>query len=377
MIRLTIVVAGLMAGCNVAPDSNPDAADPSAGTLADILQPIQSREALPALAGAVWRGNSMIASGVAGVRKLGDLTPATVDDEWHLGSDGKAMTATLLGIYVDRHRVSFDDTLGTLFAGETIAPGYSQVTLLQLLQHIGGSPAEFPADIWAQMLRDGNSPTARMTAVRALLARGPAQAPGTFVYSNAGYVIAGAALERVVGNTWEQMMRADLFAPLGMTSCGFGAPGDANAIDEPWGHQLVNGGLVPVSPATPTSDNPPSMGPAGSVHCSLADWGRFFTVHLAGARGEPTSLVSSSTMTQLQTPPTGSDYACGWIIDDTQPWAGGIALTHGGSNTLWYADLWLAPAKNLAFAVVTNDGSDGVGDIANTAVLSLIEKYAN
>ena len=62
-----------------------------------------------------------------------------------------------------------------------------------------------------------------------------------------------------------------------------------------------------------------------------------------------------STFKAVQTPPPGLDYAGGWIAVQ-RTWAGGRALNHSGSNTLWFATVWLAPARNLAFIVATNEG---------------------
>ena len=338
---------------------------------------------LPAIGAAVWKGGDLVAIGVSGVRKAGDSTPVTIHDEWHLGSDTKAMTATLIGLYVDRGKLRFEDTIESIFTGETIDPGYAKVTIEQLLQHRGGAPYPTPADLWAQMSADGSAPDARIKAVRTLLSRPPAQAPGTYLYSNDGYMIAGAALERVVGLSWEQIMQRDLFTPLQMGSCGFGAPGTAGRVDEPWGHQLLSDGqtLIPVSPG-PQGDFPPALGPSDTVHCSLADWGKFLALPLAGARGEPT-MVSPATMTRLQTPPVGGTYpdegkypfayADGWILQSL-PWTCGAMLTHSGSNTYWYATALLAPAKNVAVAVVTNQGDAGAA--VRSVFRPLIEMYA-
>lgn len=342
--------------------------------LAAVLEPVRAGAELPALAGAVWRGPALVALGASGVRKLGDDTAVTAADRWHLGSDTKAMTATLIGIHVDRGDIRFEDTIADLFAGETIDAGYRDVTVEQLLQHRGGAPGDIPADIWAEMWQDGSAPGARAKAVLAMLARAPAQAPGTFVYANAGYMIAGAALERKLGASWEELMRRELFEPLGMSSCGFGAPGTAAALDQPWGHSIGDGGTpVPVAPG-PEADNPPSLGPAGTVHCSLADWGKFLAVHLAGARQETTALLSGATVARLHTPPAGGDYAAGWLVVE-RSWAGGLALTHSGSNTLWFATTWLAPANDMMYAVVTNRGDDDASTAVDSAFAPLIEAY--
>src|SRR5262249_19245641 len=210
------------------------------------------------------------------------------------------------------------------------------VTVLDLLRHIGGVPEGIPDAIANQMVIDGKSPEARINAARAILALPPGQAHGTFAYSNGGYIIAGAALERLTGATWEAMMQNDVFAPLSMTSCGFGPPGTPGAVDQPWGHGTLNpgGAFTAYDPGDIGADNPPALGPAGTVHCSLADWGKFLSLHLAGARGVATGLVTPATMRTLQTPPPGGDYACGWGVVD-RAWAGGAALARRGGNTRW------------------------------------------
>jgi CubicO group peptidase (beta-lactamase class C family) len=363
-------------GAQAIPDGPRAAPDAGIADLASTLEPFRAAAGAPAMAAAVFHGGTLLAVGATGVRKLGAATSATSADLWHLGSDTKAMTATLIGIYVDGGTLHFSDTIATLFAGETIDPGYQGVTLDELLQHRGGLPGDIPPDIWAQMWADGASPDARIKAVRALLARPPAQAPGTFVYANAGYIVAGAALERATGDTWEHLISTRLWAPLGMTSCGFGAPGSAGQVDQPWGHVTnADGSLTPMDPGAAGSDNPPSLGPAGTAHCSLADWGKFLALHVAGARGEATTLIKTATLTHLQTPPAGGDYACGWIVT-SRPWAGGTALTHTGSNTLWYATAWLAPAKDLAFVVASNCASPAAAKQVDLAFGPLIQTYA-
>ncbi len=376
---LGVFLLALAVGCPPSGNSG----GPSTRTVDDLsatLEPFRADAGLPALAGAVFRGGTLVALGATGVRKLGDVTKVTTADLFHLGSDTKAMTATLVGLYVDRGRLSFSDTVAALFPGATIDPGYAAVTLDQLLQHRGGLPANIPPDIWAQMWSDGNRPDALSRAVLALLSRPPAQAPGTFVYANAGYMVAGAALERTVGDSWQQLISSQLWGPLGMASCGFGAPGTPGQVDQPWGHQTnADGSLTPLDPGNPSSDNPPALGPAGTVHCSLSDWGKFLALHLAGARGEPTALVTTATLQHLHTPPPGGNYACGWGVY-SRSWAGGpagTALTHSGSNTLWYATAWLAPAKNLAFVTATNCASPAAATQVDAAFGPLISKYAH
>ena len=349
------------------------------GDLDDALEKIRAEHALPALVGAVYEGRTLIAEGVAGVRKSGDPTRATVDDEWHLGSDTKAMTATLFARYVEDGTIAWTTTVRQAFPDDwTIDPAYHDVTMKMLLSHRGGAPGDVPKDVWAAMWKQPfDSVGQRRAAVKAMLARPPAQSPGTFTYANAGYMIVGAALERATGKSWEEMMRARIFDPLQMTSCGFGAPGSAGgAIDEPWGHEVGAGGALKPDEPGPEADNPPSLGPAGTVHCAIADWAKFLFVHLAGARDEPTPLsdLSKETMHTLQTPWPGGDYALGWAVAE-RPWAKGRVLTHSGSNTVWFATVWIAPKTNHIFVAATNRGDDAAAKGVDAAFGPMIDGY--
>jgi CubicO group peptidase (beta-lactamase class C family) len=48
---------------------------------------------------------------------------------------------------------------------------------------------------------------------------------GEFFYSNTGFIVAAAIAEKITGRTWHELMREELFEPLGMHETGFMAPG--------------------------------------------------------------------------------------------------------------------------------------------------------
>src|SRR6476646_4239511 len=88
-----------------------DAVAPSVANVASELETIRAKYKLPALAALALRGDTIVAEGHVGVRKLGTDTAITRDDRFHLGSDTKAMTATLFGLAVDQGRVTWTTTL--------------------------------------------------------------------------------------------------------------------------------------------------------------------------------------------------------------------------------------------------------------------------
>jgi CubicO group peptidase (beta-lactamase class C family) len=264
------------------------------------------------------------------------------------------MTAMLTARLVERGLLTWDSTLPALLPGVSMNAAYSAVTPIELLSHRAGLFGDLLShpDLWDPLWQPGDLLVQRAWFAAGALALAPEQPVGTYTYSNAGYMVMGAALEARTGRTWEELLQTEVFDPLGATSCGFGMPAAPGVLDEPWGHRNSGGTWVPV-PSGPGDDNPPPMGPAGTVHCSLVDWARIASANVAGARGDQRYL-STASWTRLHTV-IGDDYALGWIAVD-RSWAGGRALTHSGTNTMNYATVWAAPAIDRSFLVVANRG---------------------
>ena len=183
----------------------------------------------------------------------------------------------------------------------------------------------------------------RLRAVREELAKKPQSTPGSkYAYSNLGYIIAGAVVEKITGQSWERAIADEVFEPLQMKSAGFGGTGTPGQIDQPWPH--TDDGK-PTAENGPDMDNPPVMGPAGRIHCSIQDWAKFVQDQLRGARGEP-ALLKPESYQKLQTPPFGGDYALGWIVVQ-RGWGGGKVSQSRGDNTMNFANVWVAPHATL------------------------------
>lgn len=321
-VVLTLSTCGRLAGAA-------DPVCPVAGDQAvtDALKPIQQKHHLPALAGAIVTSKGLEVGGVVGVRKSGTGIPASLDDRWHLGSDTKAMTATLVGSLVEQGLLKWNTTAADVFPDLASAfdPAMKNVTVLHLLSHGAGLPANLSAP-WFKAGGDGSPQKQRLEVLKQALSQKPEFTPGSkFQYSNLGYVIVGAMVEKVTGISWEEAIQGRVFKPLEMTTAGFGGTGTPGQIDQPWGHQ--DGGR-PVAANGPAADNPPVLGPAGRVHCTIQDWAKFVADQLRGARGRP-ALLKTSTYQALHTPPFGGDYGLGWIVVK-RDWGGGTVFNHAG-----------------------------------------------
>ena len=125
------------------------AADPLPDVAA-ILQPILRESNLPSLAAAVVVGEEIRGVGAVGVRKVGNRTAVTEDDKYHIGSCTKMFTATLAAVLVEDGLLTWQTTIGDVLGDKVkdIHAGYENVTLEQLLAHVGGLPENAPTVIW-------------------------------------------------------------------------------------------------------------------------------------------------------------------------------------------------------------------------------------
>lgn len=362
----------------------PASAPATQPALAAALEEIRARHKLPALAALAIEGDRIVESAAVGVRKIGSPEAVTIGDRFHLGSCTKAMTATLIAMLVEEGKLNWDTTLADALPDlrDAMQPEYRTATIRQLLAHRAGLPGDMLANGVFMKMRAGTDPPREIRAgVLPDILNTPAIGkPGEeFEYANSGYVVAGAIIERLAGRPWEEVMRTRLFEPLGMTSAGFGPPGTAGRIDEPYGHVPRGEGAAGVKPGR-NADNPPALGPAGTVHASLPDWAKFVALHLKGDRGEPTPILKPESFRALHTPAAGETYVGGWGTG-TRPWAkaaaegAGRVLTHSGSNTMWFCTVWIAPERNIAVMAATNRAGPPAEQGVDEAVRLLVERY--
>jgi CubicO group peptidase (beta-lactamase class C family) len=335
------------------------------------LEAIRQKHHLPALTALRFTPDGVAEQVTVGVRKAGTSVAATDGDLWHLGSDTKMMTAALAGTFVAEGKLAWDAPVVSYFPelAEKVPPAMREITVAQVLRHRAGLKDNLD---WRTFQPHGGEPesyiAARRAAVEQALAN-PAYPVGAFHYSNTDYVVVGAILEKLSGQPWEKLMRERIFTPLGMASAGFGGTGTSGQIDQPWPHAPSG---QPVAQNGPKTDNPEVMGPAGTVHCTAADWAKFLADQLKGGMGQA-ALLPPEVYRAIQTPPPGGDYAFG-LMAVPRPWAGGTALTHNGSNTMNFATAWLAPQRGFGVLACANEGGDEASAACDEAISLLIRR---
>jgi CubicO group peptidase (beta-lactamase class C family) len=288
------------------------------------------------------------------------------------------MTATLVVQLAREGLFSLDAPLSDpkfagLFEGK-LSPEYQGIRLSDLLSHRSGITGEsWPRGVsFVELHRLPGGGREQRAAYLGMILKEPLEyvTGKEFRYSNRNYAILGAIAEHVANKPWEELIRERIFAPLGMTSAGFGAMGTAGKIDQPWQHRAGARDPFPIQPG-PLADNPAVIGPGGTVHASIGDWGKFISAHLRGEKGPLVLNLKPSDYLLMHAKPKEGDYAFGWIHAE-RPWGGGDVLNHAGSNTMNYAVVWMAPRRDFAVLAATNYGGDeaaeGCDDVAGALI---------
>lgn len=327
---------------------------PLPATLATAME----GKVVPALAVLVIRGGQVVDQAVLGVHDLESRSAATPDDRWNLGSDGKAMTATMIARLVERGVLSWEAPLSAMLPdlAADMRPEYRDVTLLELMSHRAGLPENISDMTYFQTFYADPRPLSeqRLSYLREAVAEAPVgPARGEASYSNTGLILAGAIAEHATGQPYETLMQDEVFGPLGMTSAVFSQSPDAG---ETFGH--VDGRVAGLTDA-----NPQMILPAGGVRMTLADWARFCIDQMAGEQGRG-KLLRAESYRLLHTPRGDTIFALGWGVPPQIAGRAGPVLTHGGSDGNWFAFVALFPGSENGVLAVANAADSMGGDVA-------------
>lgn len=144
-----------------------------------------------------------------------DGPPVTANTRYDLASLTKVV-ATLPSILrlVSEGELALDDEVGRYFsnAGWFQTPSLANATVRRLLSHTSGLPAWRP--LFAQL-------SDRRTALAAVL-QTPLEQPEEVVYSDLGFMLLGALVERVAGERLDRFAEQQVYTPLGMNDTSFG-----------------------------------------------------------------------------------------------------------------------------------------------------------
>ena len=298
--------------------------------------------------GVYFKGQSATAG--MGVTSVENPLPVTDDTLFQVGSISKTFTGTLVMRLADSGKVKLDARVQEYIPGFRVKDSAASrdATLLTTLTHMGGWEGDFFDDT-------GNGDDA-LTRVVDRMAGLDQVAPFNTVwsYNNAGFYLAGRAIELAAGKPYEQALKELVFEPLGLKRT-FIFPADVMAERFAVGH----GGPL----TNPTVARPWPLAraahAAGGVIASVADLLKYGQFHLGdGAAPGGDRLLAAASLQRMhatQVPKHGTDdeMAITWHVSN----AGGVRqIAHGGATVGQQALLTLVPSEQLAIALLTNSG---------------------
>ncbi len=232
-----------------------------------------------------------------------DLTrrePPTSSTRYGLGSVTKVFTALAVMKLCERGALALDTPVADLL-GVDLHPQHP-VTILHLLTHSSGYPAlgYSESKLSARWFMDGY-PIASLDDLLTFMhgARGWIQAsPGErWFYSNEGYVLLGAIIERLSGLRYADAVRASILEPLGMARSTFARPTVEGDDDRVTPYMLDRDGRF-FEGSNLYSEIPA----AGGLVSTLGDMSRLTTALLNRGRTDGGQLLAETTLAKMQRP---------------------------------------------------------------------------
>ncbi len=335
---------------------------------------------VPGIAVAVVKDGSVVLARGYGVRKVGSPEPVTAHSLFRIASNTKAFTAAALAILVDEGKIHWDDRVVDLMPSFQMYDPYvtREMTVTDLLVHrsglgLGEGDLMFfpPSDL------------SRDEIIRRLRFLKPATSfRSRYAYDNLLYLVAGQLIPAVTGTSWDDFVKARIFAPLHMTSTFTRTEALEAGRDVAIPHSKLGGKLEPLP-----HENVDNNAPAGSIISCAADLAQWMMLQLGRGQAGGVRLFSEAQSKTMWSPwtilpiaalpkdapaalaaiqPNFSDYGLGWFLRD---YRGRKMVYHTGVLAGYVSRTTLIPDLHLGIVVLTNGEEEGAHAAVTQAIL--------
>lgn len=311
---------------------------------------------IPGAAVCIVKDNKIVWMKAYGIKELGQPDKVNINTLFMIGSNTKAFTATSLAILQTQNKLSLDDKVTKYLPQFKLenAPAGQMATIKDLLCHRLGFQT-FQGDFTFY-----NTNLTRDQVIKKL---GEEKAAYPFRtkwgYTNAAFLTAGQIIPVVTGKTWEDFVRENIFAPLGMINTVALSADMPKSLDRTVPHTLIDGRLSPI-PFCQID----ALAPAGAISSSVNDMSKWVLALLndgkVGARQviplaaiqatrEPQDIVGS--VSHLNGEEGYELYGLGWFL---QAYAGHHLVMHDGGVNGYLSSVTLVPKEHLGIIILTN-----------------------
>ena len=306
----------------------------------------------------IARGDTVLYRKARGMAEVELGVPLAPDQVFRIASITKSFTGALLVQMAARGEVSLDAPAVRYLPDAPLDP---RITLRQLLSHTAGV-SENDA---APQPPFGNAEVPIAEQVRRITARPLDFEPGTKQrYSNAGYILLAAVIEKVTGQSWDEAMRTRLFVPLGLADTAYDRT-DAIVPGRVSGYASDKGVL---RNATPFNLSIPKT--AGSLRSTAADLLRWMR---ALSQGKAVGAEGFAEMNRPALASVGVQDRYGLGLYRWQV-RGQDAIGHTGQINGFASALFYLPAEDATVVVLANNDNFDAQTLARRMAAIVIGK---
>ena len=277
--------------------------------------------------------------------------PNTLNTRFRIGSMNKMFTATSILQLAEAGKLGLDDSLGKYLIDYPNKDIATKVTIRQLLTHTGGTGDIFGPDFDKHRLELRTL----QDYIKLYGSRPPQFEPGSrWEYSNYGFILLGAIIEKVSGQSYYDYISEHVYGPAGMTSSS-SEPEDVAVPDRSIGYTRMAGPDL-----HPNTDTLPYRGTsAGGGYSTVDDLLKF-----ANALEDHKLLNAEFTdmLTTGKVDARGARYAFGF---EDQMINGVRCVGHGGGAPGMNGDLEICPGPGYVIAVLANMDPPAASHISN------------
>jgi len=279
-------------------------------------------------------------------------TPAT---RFCIASIGKLFTAVAIGQLAEQGKLAFDAPVGDYLAGLPAAIA-AHVTIGELLDMTSG--------LGNTVLGRANPPRT-LAAMVALIGREPlAFTPGSRVsYSNDGFILLGAVVQRLSGESYAGYLARHVLGPAGMTDTGYATYQPQRVPEMAHGYALTGSTLTDIS------GRPQIANPSGGAYSTTGDLLKFAVAVLDHR------LLSPAMTAEILTPRVNAPQPGGPAVDEFsygfayQRINGVTVVGHNGGTPGYAGQLDIYPATGYVAVVLTNQDNAMVPAIQRTEAI--------
>lgn len=261
--------------------------------------------------------------------------PLSPDQVFRIGSLTKTFTAAAILKLSTLGKLALEDPLSRFLPD---FPNGVHITLAQLLDHTAGI-----SDAWDA---DSTKPQDTSSLIRLIAGHAPDFAPGTdWAYSNSGYMVLGAVIEKVTGQPWHASLRSLLTQPLGLSQTAYHP--DADVVPgRVVGYSQNERGEIIHAPYASIS----GPGAAGALTSTVDDLFRWMRA-LATGRVVPPSLYAAMSSAKATSAGRAVPYGYGLMLGTVR---GEPVVEHNGGIEGFASHLTYFPKQHVTVVVLAN-----------------------